>query len=103
MSGLLSRGVVILLTSLSIGATGQLACSAEHFEIRRAESEPAEVLKEAAVEGEEKKVYLHAKADLTGKDLLHHIDFCVQEAPLTSIITTMYNIAKTKNMKSIQL
>jgi hypothetical protein len=38
-------------------------------EFRRAEDKPAEGLKEAIIEGTEKKVYLHKKAELTKEDI----------------------------------
>ncbi len=39
------------------------------FELRRAESKPAEGLTEATVEGTKNKVYLHKKAELTKEDI----------------------------------
>ena len=39
------------------------------FEIRLAESEPAEGLKPATVEGSKTKIYLHKEASLTAKDV----------------------------------
>ncbi|HEX5273036.1 MAG TPA: hypothetical protein VFW33_21210 [Gemmataceae bacterium] len=42
---------------------------AAKFEIRRAETKPAEGLTEAKVEGTDEKVYLHKEAELTAKDV----------------------------------
>jgi preprotein translocase subunit SecD len=48
------------------------------FEIRRAETRPAEGLVEAAVPGTKEKIYLHREADATNKDIA---DASVTEDP----------------------
>ena len=54
--------------ALSLWATS-LAQAAVKFEVRRAESKPAEGLTEAKVEGTDEKVYLHKEVELTNKDI----------------------------------
>ena len=54
--------------ALSLWAVS-LAQAAVKFEVRRAESKPAEGLTEATVAGTKMKVYLHKEADLTGEDV----------------------------------
>ena len=54
--------------ALSLWAVS-LAQAAVKFEVRRAESKPAEGLTEAKVEGTDKKVYLHREVELTNEDI----------------------------------
>jgi preprotein translocase subunit SecD len=55
--------------ALSLWAAS-LAQAAVKFEVRRAESKPAEGLTEANVEGTEEKVYLHKEVELTNEDIV---------------------------------
>ena len=54
--------------ALSLWAVS-LAQAAVKFEVRRAESKPAEGLTEAKVEGTDEKVYLHKEVELTNEDI----------------------------------
>ena len=66
---------ILVTLALCVSCVPQVAADkpapkeAVKVEFRRAESKPAEGLKEATVAGTTDKVYLHKQADLTNKDI----------------------------------
>jgi preprotein translocase subunit SecD len=66
----LAGGLGLLGCIACVAAGGQVADKAGvKFELRRAETKPAEGLTEAMVQGTKQKVYLHKEIALTNKDV----------------------------------
>src|SRR2546421_484227 len=64
-----AKAVLLGFVALGCVALAPAVQPAATFEVRRAESKPAEGLVEATVEGSKTKVYLHKEAALTAADV----------------------------------